>query len=67
MVAKEWPIADRSGGRESFHWSYDLILAIAALSLLVASCCILRASWLLVIIGCIAAIVGFGFLARPEY
>ena len=67
MVLKELPIADRSGGREGFHWSYDLTLGTAAISLLVVSSRIRHYSWLLAIIGCIAAIAAFGFLARPVY
>jgi hypothetical protein len=67
MIVKESPIADRSGGRESFHWSYDLTLALAALSLLVVSSRIRQSSWLLAIIGCIAAIIAFGWLGRPVY
>ena len=65
MILKESPITDRSGGRLSFHWSYDFFLFVSVLSLFVASSRV--RSRILAFVGCVLAIAGIGYLARPVY
>lgn len=65
MVLKEAPVSASSGGRLAFHWSYDAVLFLAVISTLVAST--QTRSRLLAFLGCLVAIVGAGFLARPQY
>ncbi len=53
--------------RESFHWSYDFILSVAALSLLVASACIYRRERLFAVGGFLCGIMALLFAGRPTF
>lgn len=65
MILKEFPISDRSGGRESFHWAYDLTLFLATVSALIASN--RMQNRFLAKFGYLAVIAGFSYLLRPTF
>ena len=53
--------------RESFHWSYDSILSLAALSLFAASACIFRRERLFAVGGFLCGIVALLYAGRPTF
>ena len=53
--------------RDSFHWSYDFVLSLVALSLLGASACIYRYQRLLAVSGFLCGFVAFLYTGRPTF
>ena len=56
-----------TGNKESFHWSYDLLLSLAAFSLFVASARIYRQERLLACNGFLCAVVVMSYPGRPTF
>lgn len=68
MIHKEWPLQVRSGGREAFHWSYDLLLFIAAVSSFTFAARIWRLNRVMAVLGFGCSIAGVVWIiARPTY
>jgi hypothetical protein len=67
LVWKEFPVRMLSGGRDSFHWSYGLVLFLAAVSLFGASVRMGRSRPWLAILGGLWAIASIAYLAQPVY
>ena len=64
MFVKE---AALPGKGASFHWSYDVVLSIAALSLFVASIYIYRYGRLLACSGLLCCVVMFVYYGLPTF